>query len=110
MADMQQIAAKLLERTKEEKVFWKPWTTPNAFAAVVGDLLVIVASQELRFEYMIKLSVQDSNGTEIDSIQGRQELDATDPDLIELHRVAKRSALGVDDKLNKLLDALESVS
>ena len=112
MADMQQIADKLMDRTADGTVVWKALGSGGSFAAVIGNLSVIVASERTNIitESAIKLSVLDEKGTEIDSIQhGGGNLNVN-PSLIALHQAARRSALAVDDKLEELLASLSRES
>lgn len=99
MVEMEDVVHKLIERTEQDRVPWKATADKRAFAAIVGNLSVLV-SQDVLGE--IKLSVLDEKGMEIDY--------ATRPHttLTELHSSARRRALGTDRRLAELLDALDS--
>ena len=101
MVDMKDIVEKLAERTEQDKVPWKPTADEQTFAASIGKLSVLISSG---FTGRIELSVLDEQGMEIDSAFRPQSA------LMDLHSSAKRKALGTDQKLAELLDALDATS
>ena len=99
MVEMSDIVSKLVERTEQDMVPWKPTADDATFAASFGGLSVLL-SKEGAF---VKLSVLDEKGTEIDytSIQSYE--------IRELHSLARRKALGTDKRLAELMDALNAL-
>ena len=106
MADMIQIAEKLVERTNENRIPWKPTINPNSFSAMIGDLSVMVSLQSNGgvFGSSTTLAIFDEKGTELDSLQDRE--GNRYPILPSLHRAARRSAQGVEKRLDELLAKL----
>lgn len=115
MADMKQVADRLMERTSQNQVDWRTTADPSTFAAVIGNSSVLISSPADKglsslarvLTAKVKLSVLDEEGREIDYIE--HEVDGFDnnPQLLSLYYEAKRAALDVDQRLNDLLTALE---
>ena len=110
MADAKAIAVKLLERTNENKINWRPTASESAFAAVIGDWSVSISiSSNMRASSM-SLRIHDGTGQLLDGLVAAQADDpATFRQLRELHQKAKRNALGIDSQLEGLLAELERV-
>jgi hypothetical protein len=117
MADLTQVVEKLAELTAQGKVPWKSTANPNSFAATIGRLSVVISGRvglvASPFTDRIRLAVLDEEGRDIDHLDH----DLGDPNnpghgtrLPTLYQSAKRSALGVDQRLEELLSDLESVS
>ena len=110
MVEMNDVVAKLAQRTSQGRVPWKTASGESSFSAKMGDLLVLISSSSAG---TIKLSVNDDKGTEIDSIihlAGFREafsLESEDHGLPDLFASAKRIALGTDQKLSDLMDLLD---
>lgn len=105
MAEITHIIAKLIERTDQGKVAWKPTAGEQAFVAVIGNTSVGVAKDLL---HNPELRVLDRVGREIYALDGRQSEEYR-KDLAQLHEKARRFALGVDRQLDELLAELERV-
>ena len=114
MADMQDVIAKLAELTDKGQVPWKTTVDKSAFAATFGKMSVLISSREPLTEIATtySLAVLDGQGNEIDSATVSHPLLSFDdpPTLVRLYTVAKRSALGVDERLEELLKAMDVVA
>ena len=110
MADMNEIAAKLMERTSETRIPWKSNVNPNSFSAVIGNLSVMISSQAtgVTNQTSIKLAIFDEKGTELEFLQYGGGLLDENGVLAPLFQAAKRSAQGVDKRLDELLATLET--
>ncbi len=109
MAGMNEIAVKLMERTRERRIPWKTSVNPNFFSAVIGNLSVMISSQaDTANRTLIKLAIFDEKGTELEFLQYRGGFDDENELLVRLFQAAKRSAQGVDERLNELLTTLET--
>ena len=109
MADMNEIAVKLMERTGETRIPWKSTVNPNSFSAVIGNLSVMISSQATRTNRtVIKLAIFDEKGAELEFLQHREGFSDGKELLVRLFQAAKRSAQGVDERLDELLTTLET--
>ncbi len=107
MAGMHDVIIKLDERTAEGRVPWKTTVGESAFSARLGNLSVLISSSG----GIIRLSVRNEKGTEIDSVGS---LDIGLPlgfsdRLTTIYSSARRVALGTDQTLAELLDLLDDV-
>ncbi len=110
MADMNEIAFKLMERTSESRIPWKSNVNPNFFSAVVGNLSVMISSEAtgVANRTSIKLAIFDEKSTELESLQYGGGSRDENEFLVPLFQAAKRSAQGVDKRLDELLATLET--
>ena len=99
MVEMSDIVSKLVERTEQDMVPWKATADDATFAASFGNLSVLISS----YGGATRLSVHNEKGTEIDRSESPpyRILD-------RLHGLAKRQALGTDEKLAELMEALNT--
>ena len=110
MATMTDILAKLLERTRAGKVPWKPTNHDDTFAAIVGELSVVIDMDWRGIgSDMPTLRVLNSAGRLVDWIN----VDTSDGsvhkgDLDALYLMARRAALVTGRELDDLLAALDS--
>lgn len=110
MVDVKEIIAKLLEKTNENKINWRPTPTSSTFAAVIGDWSVSLAVSVNVRESSMSLRIHDGTGQFLEGLNATQASDpATFRQLRELHQKAKRNALGIDVQLEGLLAELERV-
>lgn len=114
MADMQDVVAKLAELTEKGQVPWKSTVDKSAFAATFGKMSVLISSREPFTELAstYSLAVLDEQGNEIDSATASHNPASLDdpPVLARLYITAKRSAVGVDERLEELLRAMDVVA
>ena len=116
MVDMSQVVTKLAQLTNNGQVPWKSTADPSAFAATFGGVSVLISSRRnpLR-DSTYKLAVLDDQGNEIDSAS-YSTLDVTlganhqNRGLESIFNVAKRSALGVDRRLEELMNAMDKMA
>ena len=109
MAGMNEIAVKLMERTGEGRIPWKSTVNPNSLSAVIGNLSVMISSQAAGANRTsIKLAIFDEKGTELEFLQHREGFLDGNEFLVPLFQAAKRSAQGVDRRLDELLTTLET--
>lgn len=108
MAEITDVIAKLIERTDQGKVPWKPAADEQTFIAVIGDASVTVSKDTVLGAGM---RVLDKSGREIYALGAIfRQLDGKESgDLLQLHEKARRYALGVDRQLDELLAELERV-
>ena len=105
MAEITHIIAKLIERTDQGKVAWKPTASEQTFVAVIGNTSVRVTKGLV---HSLELKVLDRAGREIYALDDNQSGEYR-KDLAQLHEKARRFALGVDRQLEELLAELERV-
>ena len=116
MAEMKDVVAKLAELTEQGQVPWKTTADKSAFAATFGKLSVLISAMDTRPSSDIasyRLSVLDEQGNEIDFATARWGPSVTGvrlPNLVPLYDSAKRTALGVDRRLEELLNEMNRVS
>ena len=106
MAETSDILIRLLERTNQDKVNWKPTSDEQTFIAVLGKASVMILRDDLNDTV---LRILNPDGREIET------LDTATPaarqwvgQLRELYTKARRIALGVDSQLDELLRELET--
>ncbi len=121
MAEITDIVSKLLERTEQGKVNWKPGhaadestfypailrlsTDERPFFTVIGDNSVLI---QLRDPGVV-LRVLDKNGRELERVDSWIETDLIlQANLKRLYNKAKNQALGVAGQLDELLKQLEA--
>ena len=112
MADMSQIVSRLDALTGQNRVPWRPTSDKSAFVAVYGDLSVRIASRGDEPRNTIVLGVYDGQGNLIDSAT----FDGSNPyagftdssKLKSLYQAAKRTALGVDQRLTNLMERMNA--
>lgn len=121
MANMENVVAKLSQLSEKGQVPWKSTSDKSAFAATFGNMSVLLSSNEhfrLNSRTLYKLAVLDNKGDEIDSTTDDYEkpliaplIGVNDPPpLARLYTLAKRTALGVDDRLEELIRAMDAGS
>ena len=110
MVDVREIAAKLLERTNQNKINWRPTASERAFAAVIGNWSVSISASRTMVETSMSLRIHDSTGQFLEEFKATPGSEGPAfRQLRELHGKAKRSALGIDSQLEGLLAELERV-
>ena len=110
MAEISDILATLLERTREDKVSWQTTAAESTFLAVLGKASVTIEESSFP-EYNVVLRILNHEGRQIESlIIGPTTSPQQDQQLEELYSKARRIALGVDSQLEDLLKELESDS
>ncbi len=109
MAEMAQVFDKLLERTLQEKIWWKPTAVETSFVAVVGDFSAVVSLHQHPSypEEGVLLQILDKEGGEVESYGA----DTLEPSEIGdkfsvLYKNARRVALNIDQQLDGLLGDL----
>ena len=111
MADINVIIDKLLERTKQDKINWRPTLPENTFLAVIGKLGVSIALPNLStFDSIVRFRVVDQTGQLVKEINADRINDAAIYyKLREIHQQARLAALGDESHLDELLAELERV-
>jgi hypothetical protein len=104
MADVTEILTKLLERTNQDRVWWQTTADEDMFVATFGNISVSITKDPEGNTY---LQILNKSGMEIERLTSWGESKDLRPELVELHRKAKRIALGTDSQLNELLRVLE---
>ena len=113
MAEMSAVVAKLAELSKKGQAPWQGTVDPSAFAANFGHLSVLISVHERPNGFMVlstyKLAVLDKEGRELDSVsftEGEDDILY----LVSLYDTAKRTALGVDERLDELIQAMDQTA
>ena len=112
MVDMSQIASRLTVLTNQNRVPWKTTSDKATFVAVYGDMSVMIISKGDEPRNAISLGVYDGQGNLIDSAT----YDGSNPyagfsgssELKSLYQSAKRTALGVDQRLTNLMERMNA--
>lgn len=110
MVEIGDLIAKLIIRTDEGRVPWKPAVGESSFSATFGDLAVLISSSGYGLKSTCKLSVLNEKGTEIATVQD-DGINADGPEYPQLHPLfdsAKRMALNTDRKLVELMELLDN--
>ena len=114
MVKMKDVVDKLARLTEQGRVPWKSTADKSTFAATFGRMSVLISAKELVLGddmASYRLSVLDEKGDEIDyAAHGRFVSGVSFPVLASLYTSAKRTALGVDERLAELLNAMDRVS
>lgn len=104
MVEMQDVLTKVLERTREGKIAWKDTGATDRFTVVIGDSVMYVAEGGGSHSFI----VLDGSGLEL----GRLESDVMRNQLAplrELLDLARRQALGIDERLSGLMAELDRI-
>ena len=109
MADIRDIADKLLERTEQKKINWRPTVSEDTFTAIIGDWSVSISTHLLLRGHKVNLRVLDNSGQLLEEISATPSQGPSFGRLEDLHSKAKRSALGIDQQLEGLLAELNKV-
>ena len=109
MADIQDIADKLLERTEQNKINWRPTVSEDTFAATIGDWSVLISMPNQARGVGVNLRVLDNSGQLLEEFSAISSQGPSFGRLEDLHSKAKRSALGIDRQLEGLLAELNKV-
>lgn len=109
MVDAKDVIEKLIERTDQNRVHWQSTVTPNTFVAVVGNLSLHI-SHPRAANSRVRLRILDQLSQPIDEFGASTYGDPSiNHALEELHRKAKRVALGNDNHLEELMRELERI-
>ena len=116
MAEMKDVVDKLAKLTDKGQVLWKTTVDKSTFAATFGRMSVLISGHGPRLgssatEY--RLSVLDEQGDEIDFTTASWGPSVTGvmlPPIVPLYDSAKRTAIGVDRRLEELLSEMDRVS
>ena len=116
MVEMKDVVAKLAKLTERGQVPWKTTVDISTFSATFGNLSVLISSQPSPPGPDIssyRLSVLDEKGSEIDyatTRYGPSVVNVRLPALVPLYTAAKRTALGVDRRLEELMGEVNLIS
>ena len=116
MVEMKDVVAKLANLTQQGRVPWRATVDETTFVATFGNLSVLISSKPSppgADMSSYRLSVLDEKGVEIDFSTARYGPSATNvrlPTLVPLYANAKRTALGVDQRLEELMNAMDVIS
>ncbi len=116
MVEMRDIASNLLELTRQNRVPWKATSDKSTYVAVYGDISVIIFSEGTEPGDTVTLGVYDGTGTVIDrttyygpgTFLGQPGLPSNE-EIKLLYESAKRTALGVDQRLTNLMERMNAV-
>lgn len=106
MAQITEVLAKLLERTSQGKVSWRPTAAEQTFVAVIGNVSLMI--QKNRGSYPV-LRIFTRDGREVEELDGETPEGFSSKDqLKELHQKARHIALEADSLIDELLKVLEA--
>jgi len=106
MATIDEVLTKLLERTDEGKVNWKPSADEHVFVAIVGGATVLIRQDS---GWAPILRVYNKANKEIEALDGSERRGQEWlQQLHELFLKARRAALEADSELEELLKTLET--
>ena len=103
------IANKLLERSKLEKVDWHVSEVEKAYVVTYPRSAFLISSDELE-PYYYRISAINENAVEADFLVFQDENDDAYTLVSTLYDLAKRQATGVDKVLDTLLQEIEQES
>lgn len=109
MVTMHDIAAKLADRTDQGQIPWKTAVGESSFFASFGNLSVLISSRGSGTDSLVRLSVLNEKGTEIDFAEYDGIYNKEHQQLRDLYQSAKRTALNTDQKLVELMDLLDAM-
>ena len=109
MVQVADIVVKLLDRTDQRKIPWRPTVSEDTFAATIGNWSVFISRPRHIATPEINLRVHDRVGQLLEDFYIGADIVPTYGQLQELHGKAKRKALGTDQQLEELLAELERV-
>lgn len=103
MANLEDIAEKVLERTREGKLSWEITVDEDVFQAVIGENSILVTEHR---SFLHSIRILDEQGRELDTLVYKL---SDDGDLLQrVYIEAKRKALNTDVQLSELLEKLEA--
>lgn len=121
MDRMTQILEKLISRTHEGKVNWRPTANPDGFLTTLDTIGVIVSSRSnLGFGSLYKVEIQNEEGVALEIMETPDDVigfvgqegvaNQEQSRLIErLFQLARQSALKVDSTLEELANHLDAI-
>lgn len=109
MAEITDVLTKLVERTGQNKVGWKPTADEKTFMALIGDNSVTISSPKGLYVPDVVLRVLDKDGREIDRLDSTAKGGELTPELRQLFEKARSVALSVPKELDELLKELERI-
>ena len=114
MVEMNDVVDKLAKITEQGQAPWKSTSDKSTFAVTFGRLSLLISGMNTELGDDIasyRLSVLDEKGDEIDyAVHGRLVSGLSFPVLASLYDSAKRVALGVDERLEELMNEMDRVS
>ena len=112
MNELEKILDGLIKRTSDRKLNWSRTAVNNQFATSI-DTISVVIGESARGQGGIsgrpRLEIFDERGDLAEVVQvDAHSSEEQDEKLDELHQLARRSALNIQDTLEKLAKALET--
>jgi hypothetical protein len=115
MAEITDVLNRVIERTEQGQLNWKPTASEQTFVSVIGDRSVMIS--ELKptsrsplppFPPSVEFKILDKGGREIavlddEMVEGKERRQ----DLLRLYRSARSNALQVESQLEALLKDVE---
>ncbi len=107
------IIVKLVERTKAGSVTWEETGNRGVFQAAFPGYTIQVFSRENEddpdvLDYIVRIVNEEGNVLEeVADLELREVMEHPLSTMKELYGLARRSALGVDEALNRILSSLE---
>ena len=109
MAAISDILAKLIDRTKQDKVQWQPTASEQTFVAVIGNNSVMISSPRGLLVPDVILRILDKNGRELGRLDSTSEGGNRTAELRQLYETARSVALSAPNVLEELLEELERI-
>jgi hypothetical protein len=94
---------RIIVATDQDRIDWQPTAMPREFTASFGGKWTLILSQGIeRGDFVSALGVKDSEGDTIVQVDSNEDIR-----IHELHEMARRHALKIDDALTDLLNEIE---
>ncbi len=97
-----EFASRIIMATDQGRIDWQPTAQAREFTASFGGKWTLLVSQPMSEQFHAVLTVKDSEGETIIRIVSTE-----DPRLDDLHEMARRMALKIDDALVDLLSEID---
>jgi hypothetical protein len=95
------------EKTRQRRIPWEPTATDELAAAIGGEFTVTVFPYKSGYETHYALVLHDAQNRELIRVDTESGYGWLGSDLENLYQTARHQGLRVDEKLGKLLGALE---
>ena len=111
MANISDVIEKLLEKTEQNRINWKPTAAANTFAATIGSLGVSISvPRQTLADSLVRLQVFNESGRIVqECIADSIDQPHDHGKLMKIHSKASQIASGNDPRLDELLSELNKV-
>lgn len=107
MIELAQILTGLVERTSEGKLKWSRTVQDHRFATSIGAISVVISEFDGQNPPRYGLDILDESGETVESLRYHNSTAEQDQQMERLFFQARRSALNIDEILERLAKGLE---